>query len=130
MPSFSRASKDQLATCDHRLQALFEEVVRVFDCKILEGHRNQEKQHAAFVSGHSKLDWPNGNHNAMPSKAVDVAPYPVDWTDRERMTFFAGYVLGVAKGMGLNIRWGGDWDRDWQVKDNNFDDLVHFEIKD
>ena len=31
--------------------------------------------------------------------------------------------------MGLKIRWGGDWDMDTQVKDNNFDDLPHFEIK-
>jgi len=27
-----------------------------------------------------------------------------------------------------DLRWGGDWDRDTQVDDNNFDDLVHFEL--
>ena len=26
------------------------------------------------------------------------------------------------------IRWGGDWDSDGEIKDNNFDDLVHIEI--
>jgi hypothetical protein len=31
--------------------------------------------------------------------------------------------------MGIKIRWGGDWDMDTETKDNNFDDLVHFEIK-
>jgi len=30
--------------------------------------------------------------------------------------------------MGVTLRWGGDWDRDTEVQDNSFDDLVHFEI--
>jgi hypothetical protein len=36
--------------------------------------------------------------------------------------------------MGVKIRWGGDWNASSQfkgqrtTKDNNFDDLVHFEI--
>jgi hypothetical protein len=28
----------------------------------------------------------------------------------------------------LKLRWGGDWDMDTEVKDNKFDDLVHFEL--
>ena len=47
----------------------------------------------------------------------------------DRFHYFSGYVLGIASQMGLNIRWGGDWDQDTQTKDNKFDDLVHFEIK-
>jgi hypothetical protein len=129
MASFSQTSKDRLGTCNAKLQAIFNEVVKTFDCTVLIGHRNQADQHTAFVTGHSKLDWPNGNHNSMPSNAVDVAPFPIDWTDRERLTLFAGYVLGVAHGMGYTVRWGGDWNQNTQVKDNSFDDLVHFEIK-
>ena len=129
MPSFSQQSKDQLATCDARLQQVFNEVIKHFDCKVLEGHRNKEKQDAAYASGHSKLKWPNGNHNSMPSKAVDVIPFPIDWADRERMTLFAGFVIGIAQGMGIDIRWGGDWNENTKVKDNSFDDLVHFEVK-
>jgi hypothetical protein len=30
--------------------------------------------------------------------------------------------------MGIELRWGGDWSMDFEVKDNRFDDLVHFEI--
>jgi peptidoglycan L-alanyl-D-glutamate endopeptidase CwlK len=105
------------------------EVVKHFDCTIIEGHRNEQKQNEAFASGHSKLKWPNGNHNSMPSKAVDVIPFPIDWNDRERMTLFAGFVMGIAQGMGIDIRWGGDWNENTQVKDNKFDDLVHFEVK-
>ena len=73
--------------------------------------------------------FPNGKHNSSPSLAVDCIPYPLDWSDRERMTYFAGFVKGIATMMGYPIRWGGDWDGDTILSDNNFDDLVHFEIK-
>ena len=65
----------------------------------------------------------------QPSHAVDVIAWPVDWNDRERQTYFAGHVQGIALFMGLGIRWGGDWDSDTEVKENGFDDLVHFELK-
>lgn len=130
MPRFSKKSLSKLETCDKRIQDLFLRVVKKFDCTIIEGHRSKDRQNKLFNEGKSKLKYPKGNHNAIPSKAVDVAPYPIDWNDRERFTYFAGYVLGIAYEMGLKIRWGGDWDMDTQVKDNNFDDLPHFEIRD
>ena len=43
---------------------------------------------------------------------------------------FAGFVLGIAKSIGITLRWGGDWDRDWTVMDNKFDDFPHFELID
>jgi len=130
MPRFSKKSLSKLETCDKRLQDLFLRVVKKFDCTIIEGHRSKDRQNKLFKEGKSKLKYPKGKHNAIPSRAVDVAPYPIDWNDRERFTYFAGYVLGIAYEMGLKIRWGGDWDMDTQVKDNNFDDLPHFEIRD
>tara|TARA_R110000744_G_scaffold155597_1_gene270966 strand:+ start:4278 stop:4673 length:396 start_codon:yes stop_codon:yes gene_type:complete len=129
MPKFSRKSKAKLDTCDDRLVKLFEKVVKNFDCTVIEGHRSKDRQNKLFDEGKSKLQYPNGNHNATPSRAVDIAPYPIDWNDRERFTYFAGYVLGTASQMNLKIRWGGDWDMDTQVKDNNFDDLPHFELR-
>ena len=53
----------------------------------------------------------------------------MDWEDRERQTLFAGFVLGIARGLGITVRWGGDWDMDFDVQDNKFDDFPHFEIK-
>ena len=128
MPSFSDKSLSRLSTCDPRLQQVFHKVIRHFDCTILEGHRDRERQNRLVEEGKSKVRWPKGKHNAVPSMAVDVTPYPVDWDDRERHTLFAGYVLATAKGLGVDLRWGGDWDSDTEVRDNSFDDLVHFEI--
>jgi len=129
MPRFGKRSKKRLATCDDRLQDLFKKVIKYFDCTVIQGHRGEAEQNQAYDAGRSKLRYPDGKHNADPSKAVDVAPYPIDWSDRDRFHYFGGFVLGIASQMGLKIRWGGDWDRDTQVKDNKFDDLPHFEIR-
>ena len=128
MPSFSEKSLVKLATCHPLLQRVFHEVVREFDCTILEGHRDKDRQNQMVAEGKSQVRWPDGKHNTVPSCAVDVTPYPIQWDDRERQTLFAGYVLATAKSMGVTLRWGGDWDRDTEVRDNGFDDLVHFEI--
>lgn len=128
MPAFSEKSLAKLATCDPRIQRVFEAVVVEFDCTILEGHRDQDRQGQMIAEGKSKTPWPNSKHNAKPSLAADVAVYPIDWEDRERQTLFAGYVLATARAMGITLRWGGDWDRDTEVRDNSLDDLVHFEI--
>ena len=129
MARFGRTSKERLGTCEKDLQLLFKEVVKDFDCTIVCGHRGEEDQNEAFRRGNSKVKYPNGRHNASPSRAVDVAPYPIDWTDRDRFHYFAGYVMGIASKMGVNLIWGGDWDGDTDLKDNAFDDLVHFELK-
>ena len=128
MPNFSDKSLAKLATCDPHLQRVFHEVIHDFDCTILEGHRNKERQNQKVAEGKSQVRWPDGKHNTVPSMAVDVCPYPIVWDDRERQTLFAGFVLATAKAMDVNLRWGGDWDRDTEVRDNGFDDLVHFEL--
>ena len=128
MPHFGKSSKKRLSTCDDRLQKVFNEVIKHVDCSVLEGHREKDRQNKLFKEGKTKVKYPDGRHNRQPSSAVDVTPYPVDWKDRERQTLFAGFVIGVASQMGINLRWGGDWDQDFQVVDNRFDDFPHFEI--
>ena len=129
MPKFGRKSRERIATCDKDLQNLFTEVVRYFDCSVLVGFRGKNEQNRAFKEGRSKVRWPRGKHNTNPSSAIDVAPYPIDWDDRERFLYFGGFVKGCAYQMGLPLRWGGDWDNDTSLSDNKFDDLVHFEIR-
>jgi len=129
MAKFGTKSKKNLETCDERLQKVFNEVIKYVDCSVLEGHRSEERQNKLFKEGKTKVKYPNGRHNSSPSRAVDVTPYPVDWDDRERQTLFAGFVIGIARSMDIRLRWGGDWDMDFQVMDNRFDDFPHFEIK-
>lgn len=128
MPNYSAKSLKELSTCDEQLQLVFNKVIKHFDCSILKGHRKRKEQDEKYRLGLSKVQYPNSKHNSSPSLAVDVAPYPIDWKDRERFHYFAGYVMGTAISLGKRIRWGGDWDKDTQVKDNSFDDLLHFEL--
>ena len=132
MARFGPKSKERLSECNPKLQELFNEVIKHVDCSVLEGIRTKEKQDRMFAEGKSKFKYPGSKHNVANEKdkaiAIDVTPYPVDWEDRERQTLFAGLVIGVAKGMDINIRWGGDWDMDFEVNDNKFDDFPHFEL--
>lgn len=134
MPRFSQKSFSRLSTCSEDLQILFFEVIKHRDCIILEGYRNQEDQEKAFNSGHSKLHYPDGNHNKNPSNAVDVLPYKIDWGNKERIIYFAGFVLGVAEmlyqqgRMNHKIRWGGDWNNDLDPRNERFFDGSHYEL--
>lgn len=134
MPKFSQTSFSRLSTCHMELQTLFYEVIRAFDCSILEGYRNEADQEKAFKEGATKLHYPHGKHNANPSMAIDVAPYPVKFNDTNRFYYFGGYVLGIAQRlkdegrMTYSVRWGGDWNRNNLVSDERFKDLVHFEL--
>ncbi len=133
---FSQKSKDALFTCHKDLIAIFLEVIKFRDCKILEGHRGKEAQEEAYRNGASKKRWPYGNHNSFPSNAVDVTPFlrekPVDLNDIPRHIYFGGFVMGIAdtlrdeKKITHQIRWGGDWDGDLNPKDGW--DFVHFEL--
>lgn len=130
MPKFGKTSQERLLTTDRLLQLLFTEVVKHWDCSVISGHRGEEEQMAAYNKGTSKVKYPNSKHNQRPSKAVDVAPYPIDWEDTARFYMFVGFVRGVAYKLGIEVRCGADWDGDTQVKDQNFHDLAHFELLD
>lgn len=142
MPSFSNASKQKLAECHFLLQDLMNEVIKKFDCTILCGARGKEEQEKAFARGASKLRYPHSAHNKVPSLAVDVIPYPIQWpesatspqlakVDLNRMYYFGGFVLGMAAAMGIDIRWGGDWDGDGNLREQmgQFTDLPHYELR-
>jgi hypothetical protein len=128
MPSFGILSSKRLTTCKPELIRLANEVIKYADCTVLWGFRDKREQEKAFVEGKSKLHFPHSAHNRYPSRGIDLAPYPIDWSDIRRFYYFGGYVIGVAHRLEIPIRWGGDWDGDFQVKDQNFNDLVHFEL--
>lgn len=133
MPKFSLRSQLKLQTCHVKLQAVFEKVVKKYDCIIICGHRGKFEQDEAYEGGKSKLKFPRSKHNSFPSMAVDVAPYHADkphirWDDLGGFYMFAGYVLRVADEMGIKLRYGGDWDGDKKTTDQKFNDLPHFEL--
>lgn len=126
MSSFGKSSLSALRTADPRLQQICYELIPYVDFRVMCGHRSPEEQLKAFNAGKSKVRF--GKHNFLPSKAIDVSPWPIVWGDTGRFRVFAGQFLLMAKMLVIPIRWGGDWDRDTFTTDQEFNDLVHFEI--
>ena len=135
MATYSKTSKDRLATAHQDLQVIFNQVIKSFDNTILCGHRGEQEQEAAFDAHYSKVHFPHSKHNSVPSMAVDAVPYPIDWKDLERMKYFAGYVMGVAEtlkqygAISHDLVTGLDWDDDTILSDTTFKDHPHFQLK-
>ncbi len=154
MNKYSSKSRRNLDTCDPRLVEVFEAVLVVFDHSINEGARTMERQRELFAAKRTKTL--NSNHIPKEpgglSRAVDVLPYPNSWNFEtelleaykegdldtakrilhgiQRWALFAGHVLMAASMLGIKLRWGGDWDGDKDLADQNFDDWPHFELID
>lgn len=129
MPEFSQKSLNRLNQCHPKLQQLFLEVIKETDCTVICGYRTKAEQDDAFYKGTSRVKWPNGKHNKFPSLAVDVWPCPVPRKENKELDSdslvwdtFADVVLTKAMELGIDITWGGSWDR--------FPDKPHFELKD
>ena len=126
MPHFGKRSKQRLKGVDIKLQHILNRLVKIMDVSIIEGLRTQKRQDELVKKGASKTKY--SKH--IKGKAVDVAPYPIDWEDRERFHYMGGMLRGIAHELNIKVRWGGDWDSDGEIKDNSFDDLVHIELID
>lgn len=126
MPKFGKRSKERLRGVDTRLVNVLNELIKIMDVTIIEGLRSKQRQEILLKEGKTKTKF--SKH--IEGKAVDLAPYPIDWEDRDRFHYMGGMIRGIAKQLNINVRWGGDWDSDGETKDNRFDDLVHVEIKD
>lgn len=118
MARFSTRSMDKLSTCEDDLITLFNEVIKTYDCTVLEGHRDMERQKELFRSGKTKTL--GSNHLSFPSRAADVMPYPIDWADQLGQHRFATHVYNTAMSLGIKVRWGGNF--------KNFYDSPHWEL--
>lgn len=130
---FSANSKRRLDTCHEAIQAVMNIASLWVDITILDGHRGQVRQNEAYQKGYSQLKYPHSKHNKIPSLAVDIAPYPIDWKDTGRFKLFIGKILMIADILLRHTEWelisGVDWDSDSFVKDHTFLDHPHFELR-
>ena len=140
MPQFSATSKARMATCDTRLQAILNDAIEIVDFTVVVGHRNKEDQDKAVREGKSQKPWPTGNHNSLPSRAVDIAPVyydsgtKIDWGDTIAFGRIMGVVQACAHRRGVRLRFGLDWDGDFRSVDRDpsesFLDAPHIELVD
>jgi len=125
------------------------------DFGVISARRTVAEQAEKVRLGYSKTM--NSAHVADPpalSKAIDIGPYIPEWGELivgsdaqvkriaartgfkeegvririwKQYGMLAGWILHVAESVGVELIYGGDWDRDWNAIENNFEDLGHFE---
>jgi hypothetical protein len=118
MYKFSQRSLDNLKNVDERLVRICNELIKRVDFTVIEGFRSLERQKEMYDKGFSKIDGisKKGKHNYSPSLAIDIIPYkkghnPFDGSKESDIMFnnLAKEFKQVAKELGINITWGGDW---------------------
>lgn len=136
MPKFSKKSLEYLNKCHPDIIIVCNELIKHVDFTVLSSTvRTIEDQRRFVAEGKSKTM--DSKHligvKRDRSDAVDITPYPVDWNDRFRQYYLAGYFLGIANmlfSFGViksRFRWGGDWSQNNNFKDETFVDPEHFE---
>jgi peptidoglycan LD-endopeptidase CwlK len=118
---FGKASMKRLAECDPRLQKIAFELIKEMDVLVLCGHRGEKEQNEAFNLGNSKKRWPNSKHNKLPSLAVDLAPYPLSWSNIKRFKDMCKRIERIAEELNIKIKLGRDF---------SFKDYPHVELVD
>lgn len=116
-------------TLEPRLQAFVIAVNKKVKIGILCGSRSDAEQWQALKEKKSKLTPALSKHCKRPlSWAVDIYPEPLNWQALNAFYWLGGYAKALADARGFPIRWGGDFNRNYNVTDEDFLDLVHFEI--
>lgn len=140
-------STRQLETCTEDIKDVMYDAAEEMNFTVLDGKRSVKKQQAVVNAGFSKTL--NSNHVyplGKPSRAIDIAPYPIRWPkkprgikkllwklvqkyvkDIARFYFLAGYIKRTCEYNGVVLRWGGDRDGDMDFSDQSWDDLPHYE---
>lgn len=107
------------------------------DFTVLEGVRTPERQKQLYAQGRTqpgpKVTWTlNSRHFVNPSTgyghAIDLAPFPIDWTDPAKFDAISRAMFAAADDLNVKIRWGADWDRDGRPRERGESDSPHFEL--
>jgi len=150
MPNKFRWSQQSLAIRAqlHPFLVLFcDEILTVHDIALITGWRSEEEQREKFDAGLSQvLESKHNTRNPRTRKpealAVDFIPYvahlgritgapPNAARDLKYFYRLAGVGLAISEALnliGVTIRWGGDWDNDFNMDDQTFNDLYHWEL--
>ena len=120
----------KLAGVHPDLVAAVKKAAETFNIVVLEGVRSKERQKELVETGMSQTE--DSKHFIQEDgygHAVDIAPDPINWEDRDAFLALNFYVAGVAKGMGVEVRQGVDWDEDLNIKEHSLFDGPHIELE-
>lgn len=136
--SFGSVSRARLKGVHPDMVRVLERAIQITkqDFGITCGVRTKQEQAALYAQGRTKpgpiVTWTlNSRHLPGPDslgRAVDVAPAPVDWNTPSKFDAIADAILTAAKELGIEVRWGADWDQDGNPRERGESDSPHFEL--
>lgn len=155
----SQRSLNNLDGVDESLVKIVKRAIQISeqDFMVIEGVRSREQCMINYGKGRTaaqltakgipakyakpsdnKVTWLN---NPFASKhcfglAVDICPYPVDWSDLKKFDKIAKAMFTAHKQLiaeaqineDVDLRWGADWDNDGNKRERGESDSPHFEI--
>jgi peptidoglycan L-alanyl-D-glutamate endopeptidase CwlK len=100
-----------------------------FGVAFMGGMRTPEEQNQLFKQGASKCDGYLKISKHQSGDAIDLNVFVeskmID--DPKMLCVIAGVMFSCASELNIKLRWGLDWDRDGNIRDNVFNDMYHFE---
>ncbi len=138
MFQLGKKSKDTLKGVHPNLVRVIERAIELSsqDFTVLEGLRTPERQAELYAQGRTKpgqvVTWTLKSRHFIQEDgwghAVDLAPWPIDWSDTKKFDAIADAMFQASKELGTPIRWGADWDEDGRPRERGETDSPHFEL--
>ena len=106
------------------------------DFTVLEGVRTPARQAELYAQGRTKpgqkVTWTLKSNHFINAKtgyghAVDLVPFPIDWSHK-KLDVVAKAMFAAADTLGVEIRWGKDWNRNGVSGEKGETDSPHFEL--
>lgn len=132
--ALGQRSLDNLKGVDKRLQDCVKLAITLTseDFFVNEGLRTKARQLELFNAKPPKTKTLNSRH--LTGHAVDLYPVAVNgeipWGDVKKFDAIAKAMFTAAKQLGIELRWGGDFNRDGDATTKDAWDKPHFELVD
>ena len=137
--SLSQRSLNNLKGVHPNLVAVVKRAIEITeqDFIVIEGVRTQARQDELWAQGRTKpgpiVTWTKDASSHGIGKdgfghAVDICPYPVDWSDISKFDAIYVAMMAAAQELGVRLRYGGDWDMDGILREKGESDSPHFEL--
>lgn len=131
--TFSKRSRQNLSGVHPDLCRVVKRALELttVDFMVIEGRRTVQRQRELYNQGRTTpgpiVTWTMRSKHLL-GLAVDLLPAPYDWKDLKNFDAVAEAMFKAADELGVEIRWGADWDMDGNKRERGESDSPHFEI--
>lgn len=141
MPELEALSTERLKGVNPKLVETVKQAAKAspFPIRITEGLRSSARQNQLYAQGRTKpgkiVTWTRNSKHMIQADgtghAVDLVPLidgAIPWSDKARFRVIRDLMMAAAEDVGVNVRWGADWNRDGVPWQRGEYDGPHFEL--